>query len=70
MQPTGHIAGTATAVQGTVSTILAAVIGAMIGQSFDGTTVPLTAGFLQMSLTAVGLIWWTEKGRMFGTDAR
>ena len=69
MQPMGHIAGTATAVQGTVSTILAAIIGAAIGQSFDGSTVPLTAGFLLMSLVAVALIRWTEGRRMFAGDA-
>lgn len=68
MQPMGHIAGTATAVQGTISTIAAALIGAGIGQSFDGTTVPLTAGFLAMGVVALSLMWWTERGRMFAGD--
>ena len=70
MQPVGHIAGTASAVQGTVQTIGAAAIGAVIGQSFDGTTVPLTAGFLTMGVAALALVWRTEKGRMFAGDVR
>ena len=70
MQPMGHIAGTASAVQGTVQTIGAALIGAAIGQSFDGSTVPLTAGFVLMGLAALALVWRVERGRMFAGDVR
>ena len=45
MEPVGHIAGTASATQGLVTTSGGALIGLAIGQMFDGTTVPLTAGF-------------------------
>ncbi|NWN13269.1 MFS transporter, partial [Escherichia coli] len=41
------------------------LIGAAIGQSFDGTTVPLYAGFLLMGLTTFVVIAVTERGRMF-----
>ena len=68
MGPMGHIAGTASAMQGTIQTIGAAIIGAAIGQSFDGTTVPLTAGFAVMGVVALGLVWWTERGKIFARD--
>ena len=45
MEPLGHIAGTASALQGLITTIGGALIGLAIGQLFDGTTVPLVAGF-------------------------
>ncbi|WP_164066849.1 multidrug effflux MFS transporter, partial [Serratia marcescens] len=59
------IAGTASSLQGFVTTLGSALIGAAIGQSFDGTTVPLYAGFLLMGLTTFVVIAVTERGRMF-----
>ena len=44
MQPMAHIAGTASAALGTITTILAAALGYAIGQAFDHTVVPLTLG--------------------------
>ena len=45
MEPFGHIAGTASAVIGNVSTLLAVVSGTLVGQLLDGTVLPLVAGF-------------------------
>lgn len=45
MEPFGHIAGTASAVIGNVSTLLAVVFGTLVGQLFDGSVLPLVAGF-------------------------
>jgi len=45
MQPLGHIAGTASSVQGTITTIGGALIGLAVGQWFDGTTLPLVLAF-------------------------
>ena len=69
MQPMGHIAGTASSVQGTIQTIGAAVLGAAIGQSFNGTTLPLLVGFLVFGLAATAALWWAERGAMFTRDA-
>ncbi len=53
MQPMGHIAGMASSVISAISTILAVVVAAPIGLSFDGTPVPL---FLGVALCAgIGL---------------
>jgi len=65
MEPVGHIAGTASSVQGFLSTIGAAMIGIFIGQSFDGTTVPIAAGFLICGLIALAIVLVTEGGRLF-----
>ncbi len=65
MEPVGHIAGTAASVQGFITTIGGATIGIIIGQSFDGTTLPVTAGFLIVATVALGIVLVTEGGRLF-----
>ena len=65
MQPLGHVAGTASSVQGTIGTIGGALLGLAIGQSFDGTVVPLAAGFAIMGGLALASLAWTERGRLF-----
>lgn len=65
MEPMGHIAGTASSVQGFISTIIGALLGFAIGQSFNGTTVPLTLGFAVLSVVGLMLVLWAEKGQLF-----
>ncbi len=65
MENMGEIAGTASSAQGFIMTLGGAVIGALIGRAFDGTTVPLYSGFLLMGVLAFGVIAVTERGRMF-----
>jgi MFS transporter, DHA1 family, multidrug resistance protein len=65
MEPVGHIAGTAASVQGFISTLGGATIGIIIGQSFDGTTVPIAAGFVIAGLAALVVVFVTEGGRLF-----
>jgi DHA1 family bicyclomycin/chloramphenicol resistance-like MFS transporter len=65
MERMGEIAGTASSLQGFVTTLGGALIGAAIGQAFDGTTVPLYGGFLLMGLIALAVIALTERGRLF-----
>lgn len=65
MAPVGHIAGTASSVQGFISTIGGALIGLLIGQSFDGSTVPVAAGYLLVGIAAIVIVLFTEKGRLF-----
>ncbi|WP_114951180.1 multidrug effflux MFS transporter [Sphingosinicella terrae] len=68
MQPLGHIAGTASSVQGTIGTIGGAAIGTALGQAFDGTPMPLLAGFAGFGAGALVVILLTERGRLFGID--
>ncbi|MCW4462834.1 multidrug effflux MFS transporter [Sphingomonas sp. BT-65] len=65
MENMGEIAGTASSLQGFIATMGAAVMGAVIGQSFDGTTVPLYLGFTALGLTALLIVFITERGKLF-----
>ena len=65
MEPLGHVAGTASSVQGFVTTFGGAVLGFLVGQNFDGTTVPLTLGFSVFGLMALGMVLLAERGRLF-----
>ncbi len=65
MQPLGHIAGTASSVQGFVTTVGGALTGFWIGQHFNGTTVPMTAGFAICGVLILIVVIITEKGRLF-----
>ncbi len=68
MERMGEIAGTASSLQGFVNTFAGATIGAAIGQQFNGTTVPLYAGFLLMGAIALIAVAVTERGRLFRTS--
>lgn len=65
MEPLGHVAGTASSVQGFFTTISGALIGFFIGQHFDGTVVPLTLGFALCGISALIVVLVTERGRLF-----
>ncbi len=65
MEPVGHIAGTASSVQGFISTVGGAIIGIIIGQSFDGTTLPVTIGFMTVATIALIIVLVTESGHLF-----
>jgi DHA1 family bicyclomycin/chloramphenicol resistance-like MFS transporter len=65
MEPLGHIAGTASSVQGFMQTLGGGLIGAAIGQSFDGTTVPLAVGFCGVAAIGLVMVLIAEKGKLF-----
>ena len=65
MENMGRIAGTASSVQGFTSVTIGSLIGAGIGQAYDGTTQPLTLGFLIAGCAAFAFVFATERGRMF-----
>lgn len=61
MMNLGRFAGTAASLQGFVGSVGAALIGLVIGQAYDGTTVPLSLGTLAAALAALLTVWWTER---------
>lgn len=65
MEPVGHIAGTASSIQGFTSTLGGAALGIIIGQSYDGSTVPLVLGYLVLGLVSLVIVAITERGRLF-----
>ena len=62
MEPLGHIAGTAAAVIGALSSILAVAIAAPVGLAYNGTPAPLLAGVALCSIAAFALVW-TDRNR-------
>ncbi|WP_076744490.1 multidrug effflux MFS transporter [Sphingomonas jeddahensis] len=65
MEPVGHIAGTASSVQGFISSIGAVIVGSAIGQSYAGTTTPLAIGYLCIGLAVLAIVWVVEGGQLF-----
>ncbi|MGK6324342.1 multidrug effflux MFS transporter [Sphingomonas sp. DT-51] len=65
MEPVGHIAGTASSVQGFITSIGAVLVGSAIGQSYAGTTLPLALGYLAIGVAVLALVWVIEGGQLF-----
>ena len=65
MEPQGHIAGTASSLYGSITTLLGIGIGTVIGQDYDGTLVPFASGFFLCAMIAFAVVIVTEKGRLF-----
>ena len=65
MEPQGHIAGTASSLYGSITTLLGIGIGTTIGQDYDGTLLPFATGFFLCTLASLGVVLVVEKGRLF-----
>ncbi|MEH2509621.1 DHA1 family bicyclomycin/chloramphenicol resistance-like MFS transporter [Nitrobacteraceae bacterium AZCC 1564] len=65
MEPQGHIAGTASSLFGTITTLLGILIGSTIGQHYNGTLVPFAIGAVLAALLALAVVLVVEKGRLF-----
>lgn len=64
LDPLGAVAGTASSLIGAFTTLVGTIGGALIGQAFDGTVVPLSAGFFGLSAVTLLIVLWTERGRL------
>ncbi|MDQ8726541.1 multidrug effflux MFS transporter [Bradyrhizobium sp. LHD-71] len=69
MEPQGRIAGTASSLFGSVTTMMQASIAHMIGQAYDGTLLPLTAGMAVCGLVVIAIAAITERGKLFDSRA-
>jgi DHA1 family bicyclomycin/chloramphenicol resistance-like MFS transporter len=67
MEPVATVAGIGASLQGFVSTLTGALVGALIGRQFHGTMVPLPAGSLCCGLASLLFVLLAEKGRLFRT---
>jgi DHA1 family bicyclomycin/chloramphenicol resistance-like MFS transporter len=61
MEPMGHIAGTASAVIGSISTLGGTLIGAAIDRTFNGTVTPLAIAFVCAGLVCLAATTWAER---------
>jgi DHA1 family bicyclomycin/chloramphenicol resistance-like MFS transporter len=69
MLPMGHIAGTASAVIGTVSLTIGALIGSVIDRRMGDTVEPLVMSFAIMGSLALLCVVWAERGKLFTATA-
>jgi DHA1 family bicyclomycin/chloramphenicol resistance-like MFS transporter len=65
MEPVGHIAGTASSIQGFITSVGAVIVGSLIGQAYDGTTYPLAIGYLAIGIGVLAVVYFTEGRRLF-----
>jgi DHA1 family bicyclomycin/chloramphenicol resistance-like MFS transporter len=65
MEPQGHIAGTASSLFGSITTLIGSAVGALIGQDFNGTMLPFTTGAFLCTLAALAIVIVVERGRLF-----
>jgi DHA1 family bicyclomycin/chloramphenicol resistance-like MFS transporter len=56
MEPLGHVAGTAAAVIGSTSTLIAVVLGYLIGHAYDGSLYSLAIAFATLATVSRLLI--------------
>jgi DHA1 family bicyclomycin/chloramphenicol resistance-like MFS transporter len=70
MEPQGHIAGTASSLYGSITTLLGIGIGIRIGQDYDGTLLPFATGFFLCTLASLAVVLVVEKGRLFKPRTR
>src|SRR5271157_2801621 len=64
MEPMGHLAGTASSLAGFYSTVAGAVFGTAIGQTFDGSVRPLSAGITLLFIATLVTVLITERFRL------
>ncbi len=65
MQPFARTAGAAASTQAFIRTVLAAVLGSLIGQAYDGTARPLAVALLGAGTVALIVVLFSERGRLF-----
>jgi DHA1 family bicyclomycin/chloramphenicol resistance-like MFS transporter len=69
MEPLGHIAGVGAAVVGSLSTLISLLLGTLIGQSYNGTVLPLVGGFALLSVASVGVMRWAESRKQLSPSS-
>ncbi len=65
MQPFQHIAGAASSIQTSIRMTTGAVMGALVGQAYDGTAGPLATSMVICSCLGLACILYSERGKFF-----
>lgn len=65
MQPFAHIAGAASSIHAALRMVVGALLGAYIGQLFDGTAQPLAISMVLCCVASLALVLYSEKGKLF-----
>ena len=69
MEPLGKVAGTASAVFGSIQTVGGALLGYLVAQAFDGTVTPVIAAFGIFGFSSLACYLVAENGRLFGAGS-
>ncbi len=64
MEPMAHVAGTASSVAGFYSTAAGAILGTLIGRSFEGGVRPLCIGITLLFIATLGVVLVTERFKL------
>ena len=64
MEPMAHVAGTASSVAGFYSTAAGAILGTLIGRSFEGGVRPLCIGITLLFIATLGAVAVTERFKL------
>jgi len=62
MEPMAHVAGIASAVIGSVSSLISMTLGSLIGQLYNNTLVPIVLGFLLLNMLCLAIMKYAEPG--------
>lgn len=65
LQPFARVAGAAASVQAFTRVMIGSLLGALIGQAYDGTARPLAMALLTAGLGALVLVLFSEHGKLF-----
>lgn len=60
MEPLGNMAGIGAAIVGSLSTLISMPLGTIIGQSYNGTVLPLIIGMAVLAGLAILVVRWAE----------
>ena len=60
MEPLGHMAGIGAAIVGALSTLISMALGTIIGQSYNGTIMPLVIGLAVLTGMAYFVVRWAD----------
>lgn len=60
MEPLGKVAGVGSAIVGSLSTLISVLLGTLIGQSYNGTILPLIIGLAVLAGLSLIVVKWAE----------
>ncbi len=63
MEPLGHVAGIGASVVGSLATLMSLPLATLVGQSYDGSVLPLITGFAILGSLAMLAVLWGEAGK-------
>lgn len=70
MEPLGHLTGIGAAIVGSLSTLISIPLGTLIGQSYNGTVVPLIIGIAVLSGLSLGVVHWIKTNPEADNESR